>query len=109
MKIKHIDTPYWLRNRRDTVQNPNRKRKFAGLISELEEFTRTVDEQIVDHNGIPIIDSLSGEIFCRGKESQFRVLLPVLSQIVDSESGFITTRDGGDIYCKKVQKNNITN
>lgn len=109
MKIKHIDTPYWLRNRRDTVQNPNRKRKFAGVVTELEVFTRTVDEQIVDHNGNPIIDNTSANVIVLGRELQYRALVAEYSTIIDSAEGLILSSQNVEIVSKKIIKQNITN
>lgn len=104
MKIKHIDTPYWLRNRRDTVQNPNRKRKFAGITAEYEEFNRSVSEEIVDHNGNAILDSDDEMILAARSELQYRVLVNEFSLILDSDEDEIVDSSGQPINSKSINK-----
>lgn len=109
MKIKHIDTPYWLRNRRDTVQNPKRKLKFAGITAEYEEFNRSVSEEIVDHNGNAILDNASSNVLARAQEAQYRAIIPELSIIIDSDEDVIVSNNGIEISSKNILKQSIIN
>lgn len=104
MKIKHIDTPYWLRNKRDTVQNPNRKRKFAGVVTELEAVNVQVSEAIIDSSGDDILDSNGNPIMSDSTEQQYRVLIDEFSLLQDSDADDIVDSSGESIYSKSINK-----
>ena len=105
MNIKNIDTPYWLRNKRDTVSPSGKKlRGYGGPSRALEKVTVGVSEAIYDSDGDEILDSNGEPLMAEGTEQQFRLLTDVFSVLQDSDTDEIVDSDGELIQTKSINR-----
>jgi hypothetical protein len=107
MNVKNLITPYWLRNKRDTVQNTNID--YTDVTLELEEIDVLISEQIVDSDGNILVDSDGDEIMEQSTESQYEALIAEYDRTVDSDDETVVDDDDDEILSMTITRQKLVN